>query len=385
MMRKGLLFLCILCHTLYGQNLSNSSNLDQTYTWSQEPNGYNFPVAINVPDNGGITAEGGFPVCILLHGNGGNGDQMANQFSNVLSCHILVAPTGYQNSWNICQEGSDAPDTDLVESLIDTLQSFTNVNPNKIRILGSSNGGALANRLFIENNNPAVDRIVAIVSHLNTYQYHDAAFYMPSGLTDSSLPNCGYNTTAIPSTTRAYLSISNDNDPLIPYNGGSSPVGVDFLPAEEAAYLIAQYKGYSGSLVSGMMGSPMGMPLIFEYAYPQQEVYHIRGNASHAANESQLEYAKTFLEDCIYSLSAENLVNHESIKLISHAQDATSFRLVNLPKLHEIVAMNALGQVFDVLALDDDHFALHAPVGSYFIQVYSGNQLLKTIPYIKLR
>lgn len=385
MMRKGLLFLCILCHTLYGQNLSNSSNLDQTYTWSQEPNGYNFPVAINVPDNGGITAEGGFPVCILLHGNGGNGNQMINQFSNVLSCHILVAPTGYQNSWNICQEGSDAPDTDLVESLIDTLQSFTNVNPNKIRILGSSNGGALANRLFIENNNPAVDRIVAIVSHLNTYQYHDAAFYMPSGLTDSSLPNCGYNTTAIPSTTRAYLSISNDNDPLIPYNGGSSPVGVDFLPAEEAAYLIAQYKGYSGSLVSGMMGSPMGMPLIFEYAYPQQEVYHIRGNASHAANESQLEYAKTFLEDCIYSLSAENLVNHESIKLISHAQDATSFRLVNLPKLHEIVAMNALGQVFDVLALDDDHFALHAPVGSYFIQVYSGNQLLKTIPYIKLR
>ena len=384
-MRIRLFFLCMLSHILYGQELSNSSNLEQSYTWSQEPNGYDFPVAINVPENGGITPEGGFPVCILLHGNGGNGNQMANQFSNVLSCHILVAPTGYQNSWNVCQEGSDAPDTDLVGSLIDTLQSFTNVNPNKIRILGSSNGGALANRLFIENDNAGVDRIVAIVSHLNTYQFHDAAFYMPSELTDNSLSNCGYNTTAIPSTTRAYLSISNDNDPLIPYNGGSSPVGVDFLPAEEAAYLIAQYKGYNGSMISGMMGSPMGIPLIFEYAYPQQEVYHIRGNASHGANESQLEYAKTFLEDCIYPLSAENLVNHESIKLISYAQDATSFRLVNLPKLHEIVAMNALGQVFDVLALDDDHFALHAPVGSYFIQVYSGNQLLKTIPYIKFR
>ena len=85
-----------------------------------------------------------------------NGNQMVNQFSNILSCHVLVAPTGYQNSWNICQEGSDAPDTDLVGSLIDTLQSFTNVNRNKIRILGSSNGGALANRLFIENNNLAL-------------------------------------------------------------------------------------------------------------------------------------------------------------------------------------------------------------------------------------
>ena len=125
---------------------------------------------------------------------------------------------------------------------------------------------------------------------------------MPSDLTDNSLPNCGYkyNTMVNPSTTRAYLSICNDNDPMIPYNGGSSSVGVDFLPAEEAAYIIAQHKGYNGSLISGMMGNPMGMPLIFEYAYPQQEVYHIRGNASHAANESQLDYVKSFLEDCTF-------------------------------------------------------------------------------------
>mgnify|MGYP005681486649 CR=1 FL=1 len=44
---------------------------------------------------------------------------------------------------------------------------------------------------------------------------------------------------------------------------------MEFIPAEEAAYLIAQYKGYGGSMISGMMGNPIGMPLIFEYAYPE--------------------------------------------------------------------------------------------------------------------
>ncbi len=379
-MRTLLFSLCMLSQMLYGQELSNSSNLDQSYTWSQEPNGYDFPVAINVPENGGVTPEGGFPVCILLHGNGGNGDQMANQFGNVLSCHILVAPTGYQNSWNICQEGSDAPDTDLVGSLIDTLQSFTNVNPNKIRILGSSNGAALANRLFIENDNDGIDRIVAIVSQLNTYQYHNSAFYMPSDLTDNSLPNCGYNTMVNPSTTRAYLSICNDNDPMIPYNGGSSPVGVDFLPAEEAAYLIAQYKGYNGSMISGMMGNPMGMPLIFEYAYPQQEVYHIRGNASHAANESQLDYVKSFLEDCTFPLSSEDLVNPEAIQLITNAQTA-SFSLTNLPEQAEVSVINSLGQTCGIQRHEKNSFSINEPAGIYYIQVRFNNQELKILPY----
>ena len=379
-MKTRLLLICTLCHTLYGQELSNSTNLDQFFTWSQELSGYDFPVAINVPENGGVTPEGGFPLCILLHGNGGNGDQMVNQFSNVLSCHILVAPTGYQNSWNICQEGSDAPDTDLVGSLIDTLQSFTNVNPNKIRILGSSNGGALANRLFIENDNAGVDRIVAIVSQMNTFQYHDAAFYMPSGPTDNSLSNCGYNTTANPSTARAYLSICNDNDPMIPYNGGSSPVGVDFLPAEEAAYLIAQYKGYSGSMISGMMGNPIGMPLIFEYAYPEQEVYHIRGNAFHGANESQLDYVKAFLEDCTFPLSSEDLVNPEAIQLIANAQ-TSSFRLINLPEQAEVYVVNTLGQSCTIHKNQYSSFTIEEPAGIYYVQVLVNNHLLKILPY----
>ena len=385
-MLTRLLLLSMLCQTLYGQELSSSTNLDQFFTWSQEPSGYDFPVALYIPDNGGGVPEGGYPVCILLHGNGGNGDQMINQFSSVLSCHILVAPSGYQNSWNICQEGSDAPDTELIGRLIDTLQTFSNVNAAKIRILGTSNGAALANRLFIENDNQGVDRIVAIVSQLNTNQYHDTSFYKPSGNTDTTLPNCGYNEISNPSTSRAYLSICNDNDPTIPYNGGASPVGVDFIPAEEAAYLIAQYKGYSGSIISGMMGSPIGVPLIFEYSYPEQEVYHIRGNAFHGANESQLEYIRTFLEDCTFPLPIDRyIVDSEAIQLVSNAQDASSFSLTNLPEEANIAVLNTLGQSLNIDMQDYNRFALQAPQGTYFIQVILENKLLKTFTYVKER
>ena len=379
-MKTRLLLLCMLCQTLYGQELSSSTNLDQFFTWSQEPSGYYFPVSLYVPDNGGVAPEGGYPVCILLHGNGGNGDQMINQFSSVLSCHILVAPSGYQNSWNICEENSDAPDKEFIGSLIDTLQTFANINPEEIRILGSSNGAALANRLFIENDNVGVDKIVAIVSQLNTNQYHDTSFYKPSGTTDTTLPNCGYNEISNPNTSRAYLSICNDNDPIIPYNGGVSPVGVDFIPAEEAAYTIAQYKGYSGSMISGMMGSPIGLPLIFEYSYPEQEVYHIRGNAFHGANESQLEYIRTFLEDCTFPLSSENLFDPKAIQLITNAQ-ASSFRLTNLPEQAEVSVINSLGQTCEIQRHHRNSFAIDEPAGIYYIQVRCYNQILKILAY----
>ena len=37
---------------------------------------------------------GGYPVAILLHGNGGNGNQIIFNVKNTLECHV---PTGYQN------------------------------------------------------------------------------------------------------------------------------------------------------------------------------------------------------------------------------------------------------------------------------------------------
>jgi len=82
--------------------LTSSSTIQITKSWSQQPNGYTYPISISVP--AGPVPQGGFPVCILLHGNGSTnlgslaGPPMLSQaqFGSTLSSHILVAPTGYQ-------------------------------------------------------------------------------------------------------------------------------------------------------------------------------------------------------------------------------------------------------------------------------------------------
>ena len=293
-----LLIISVLSYS-NAQNLTQLTNLNITKSWYQQPNGYIYPVAIDVPTN--PVPDDGYPVCILLHGNGGNGAQIINQFLSLFECHVLIAPTGYLNSWNLCTENSDAPDLEMMNELIDTIQQFNNINPNKIRILGISNGAGLANSLYIENLNPGVDRICAAISHLNEFQYHLGDFYKIGINTNSSISYCGYNQVSNPITSRKYLSISNDNDPTIPYHGGYSPVGIDFLDAEDAIYAIAQNQGFNGVKIN-WPGVPISNPLIFEYSYLSGNVVHIRGNAQHSLNFSQMDYIKSFFDDCPQSL-----------------------------------------------------------------------------------
>ena len=85
---------------------------------------------------------------VLLHGNGGNGPAFLSNFKDNIPCHILVAPDGYENSWNICGEDSDAPDMEMIEELITAVESYDNVNSSMIRIIGFSNGAALTNRIL---------------------------------------------------------------------------------------------------------------------------------------------------------------------------------------------------------------------------------------------
>ena len=291
-----ILLYIFLCFPILGvsQNLESTTNINITKSWSQEPSGYSYPMNINVP--AGIVPPNGFPVCILLHGNGGNGAGMMNEFMDILECHALVAPTGYLNSWNICAEDSDAPDIEMINDLVNILQAYSNINPNKIRIIGSSNGAGLANNIFIENNNTGIDIVCAIVSHLNEPQYHLGNFYKPSVSTDPLSSFCGYDNLVNPLATRKYLSISNDNDPIIPYSGGTSVVGIDFLPAETAAYNIALNQGYTGSQLTS--GITMGNPQITEYSYLSGDVVHIKGDAAHDANNTQLDYIKDYFLDC---------------------------------------------------------------------------------------
>ena len=263
-------------------------------TWAQQPNGYVYPIDIKVPES--IEPIEGFPICVLLHSNGSNGRRIINQFSSVLNDHILIAPTGYLNSWNICDERSNAPDLEMVDELVNTLSNYSNINLNKIRILGSSNGAGLANNIFIQNENPNIDIICAVVSHLNIPQYHDNNFYKYSTVTNPMSAFCGYEEITNPISSRKYLSISNINDPTIPYLGGNSKVGLDFLNAEDAIFYIAKNQGFTGEKLPPE-GSALGNPIIFEYSYLTGDVVHIKGNAMHSINPSQLDYLRTFFQN----------------------------------------------------------------------------------------
>ena len=145
------------------------------------------------------------------------------------------------------------------------------------------------------------------------------AFFKPSSSTNPQNSFCGYDTLDTPLTTIKYLSISNINDPIIPYLGGWSNVGVPFIDAEAAAFNIALNQGYNGSqLTSGVI---MGDPQITEYSYLSGNVVHIKGNAAHGTNETQIDYLKDYFSDCDTAL---NINNNGLNKIKAHPNPTSS-------------------------------------------------------------
>ena len=305
-----------------GQMLQGSGDLNLEQSWSQEPDGWTYPVAVSVPS--GAEPTQGFPVGILLHGNGGNGFQMLNLGGNLLTDHILVAPTGYLNSWNLCGENSEAPDIAMLSDLVAQLSAFDNVDANHIRLIGSSNGAGLVNQAFIELDDPGVDAFVAIVSQMNEPQYHQGAFHRPSGVTNAPLPFCGYNEVVVPPLGRKYLSICNHNDSVVPYDGGPA-VGNFFLPAEVAIHQVALQQGHVGPPAPG---EPLAGTGLTAFSYLDGDVVLVRGNAGHGTSPSQTMVAAEFLsiddvvpppspeENCPEDLDLDGLVSVSDVLIL---------------------------------------------------------------------
>jgi len=378
-MKKNILLLLLIPIIGMGQIITNSTTISITKSWAQEPNGYTYPIDISVPS--GPVPQGGFPTYILLHGNGGQGAGMLMQYENVLDCHVLVAPSGYMNSWNICGENSDAPDVEMVTELILNLQSYTNINPTQIRILGSSNGSGLANRVFIENSNTGVDIICGVVSQLNEEQYHNGNFYYPSGATTSSNSYCGYNTISNPISGRKYLSVCNTNDPVIPYSGGAS-VGVNFLNAELSAYIIAQSQGYTGNQITGN-GTAIGTAgsAVNEYSYLSDQVVLLKGNAAHAINTTQRDYISDYFEvDCSMTDIQENFHNLSVVP--NPTQNIVTIKAVNYNGPFKIMIYDLQGRWLETkneATIDIQEY----PNGVYLFKVFYGKKMeeLRVVKY----
>jgi poly(3-hydroxybutyrate) depolymerase len=235
-----------------------------TQSWAQESD-YARTVHVEVPDG-----SGPFPVLLLLHGNGGQGSGMlaAHRY---LEGRILVAPDGYERSWNIAEEASKAPDIAFAAEILTHLGRHDNVDPNDVAILGISNGSALTQRLLIEHESPDFHHAVTIVSPLSALQYRDGSFY-------GDPDNDGtWDTAQNPPTGRRILNVSGDEDGLVPYEGGSGVLGYTFLPAEESAWRWATQMGFDGAQLASSAGiADASDENVVTYTYPDVGVSHIK-------------------------------------------------------------------------------------------------------------
>ena len=272
--------------------LTSSTSLDITRSWDQQPTGWTYEMLLSVPES---MPTGGYPVCIVLHGANVPAEGIFNTVVSELPDHVVIAPTGYELTWNVCNEVSNAPDLEMVEQLINRVQEFGNVNASAIRLLGFSNGAALVNQCFIQNQNPGIDAVVTIVSQLSDIQFRNDSYHMPVADPVEDAPFCGYVQPTSAPTNRRYLNICNVNDDIIPYTGGSAPVsGLNYLEARISAFRVAQSMGYQGA-PDLSDGQQVGTEPLFKYAYLGDTVIHLRGFARHGWSPAMQEFTGDFL------------------------------------------------------------------------------------------
>ena len=234
-----------------------------TQNWSQETN-FERPVKVAIPNG-----SGPFPVVIHLHGFGGTGNVNAISYLNNV---IRVAHDWYQNCWNIGKEPSKAPDVDFNRKIIQYLKLHSNVDGSRITIIGSSNGGALVNRLMIELEDNTFHQGIGIVSNMITNMFDGTNFRY-----DSSSESMLYDEIIIPVTTRRMLTICGELDTTVPYYGGTGVWQNQFYSAQESVYIWATHMGYSGSQISDVDGVPYSeYNDLLEYSYLNGDIMHYK-------------------------------------------------------------------------------------------------------------
>ena len=143
----------------------------------------------------------------------------------------------------------------------------------------------------------------------------------------------------------------------IPYYGGSSPVGLNFIHAEEAAYIIAKNNGYLGPKIDSAAGFPLGLPVVFEYAYPTVGVFHIRGNAGHGMNNTQHNYIKDFLNDCTSTTELETKKSNELIVFPNPTSTMVTIKhSYTLPVCLKIY--DVLGKLVEEIQMDENEISI---------------------------
>merc|ERR1711936_1054936 len=229
MMTMFLLTLCLLCSaTVRGldclASLPNPGGpaedvtLQVLQTWAQERAGYTRTAKVAIP----ATASGQkVPVVFHLHGNGGQGNTRPFGSFHGDDC-IIVAPDGYERSWNVYSEKSKADDVQFILDLIAKIgREIPAADMNNVNIAGTSNGAALTYQILINTGaDRPFHRAFPMVSSLIGPQYNNDQFWKFSASAAAGSAN-DFDTAVVPafSSTFEYAHFHGTNDGLIQYEG----------------------------------------------------------------------------------------------------------------------------------------------------------------------
>jgi len=156
------------------------------------------------------------PLIVLLHGHSGTAKQLLGQGLGEAPLSVwldianregllLIAPDGAKGSddqqgWNDCRaEASSNPRTDdvgFIRALIDKAITEQQADPQRVYVMGMSNGGMMAFRVAAE----LPEKVTAIAT---------------VGASMAAKSQCRE-----PKTKLSVLIIAGDADPLVPYQGG---------------------------------------------------------------------------------------------------------------------------------------------------------------------
>lgn len=207
------------------------------------------------------------PVVVHLHGSGGQGT--VRILSYLGDDAVIVAPSGYQRSWNIYNEKSKADDVSFILEVIRRVGEETSVaNTSDVTIVGTSNGAAMIYRLLLETGRERpFHRVVPMASSLISVQHHDSQFWRSASGTATD-----HSIAVVPqfSSKFEYVHFHGTEDGALAYLGASpGPAflgeGVDLLPAHTTDFLFAQAMGHSGRQLGDGEGEVEGSLQTYSY------------------------------------------------------------------------------------------------------------------------
>lgn len=236
--------------------------------WSQEPKGFEREYFVSLPTK----PQASWPVTFVFHGNGGQAESTLRNWPKRLPGHLVVAPQGYEKSWNISDERSRAPDVDFFREMVfDLKEKYPKADISQISILGFSNGAGMVFRLLIEaDDSTPIQNAVPMVSSMVTEQYHDGRFWKRANDGKNQ-----YDVKTDPLGKSKILTIHGTNDKIVPYSGGKRGRNAIHLSAQDTAFAWARHQGYEGKQLKDDQGKRWKRDII-EYDYRQANVTHLK-------------------------------------------------------------------------------------------------------------